>query len=408
MDTNKFQSCRSCKSEDISSVFSLGNMPLANRIIKKDQFNEEEPKYNLEIMLCRNCGLAQLKDIVSPEELFDEYCYFSSYSDTLVGYAANLVEKLSKNLPSNANIVEIASNDGYLLQHYKKSFQVLGIEPAKNIAKVAIKKGISTRCEYFTKSLAETLTNEGIHADIIHANNVMAHVPEINDFVSGIKKLLKPNGQAVIEVPYLLNLIKHCEFDTIYHEHVFYFSVSPLVQLFDRHHLVIKDIEEIPIHGGSIRLYITHKDKAIMSQTVKDLLVHENKIGLNESSFFQKFVTQVSDLKEELKKLLHTIKQQGKRVAAYGASAKGSTLLNFFDIGKDDIDFVVDRNPAKQGYYISGTQIPIYSTEVLLEKMPSFTLLLTWNFAEEILKQQSAYREQGGQFIIPIPTLMVI
>lgn len=400
--------CRSCH-ENIVSILSLGKMPLANRLLKKEQLHELEPKFNLELMLCENCGLVQLKDIVPPQDLFDEYLYYSSNSETMVQSVAKLIEKLAPSLPKNAKIIEIASNDGYLLKHYiNKSIEVLGIEPAQNIAEYAIKQGIPTKCEYFSLALAKELVNEGIQADIIHANNVMAHVPSINDFVEGLKILLKPSGQAIIEVPYLLNLINHCEFDTIYHEHVFYFSLLPLNSLLNRHNLLISNVEEIPIHGGSLRLYIKHKDAAEVSQNTLNFLAKEKELGINKADYYKEFSCHIHDLKNKLLALLQSFKKEGKQIAAYGASAKGSTLLNFFGIGRDIIEYIVDRSPVKQNYFMSGTHIPIYSPEFLLKEKTPYTLLLTWNFAEEILKQQQSYRDEGGKFIIPIPELEIV
>lgn len=404
-----FIGCRSCKAETLSSIFSLGQMPLANCLLKADQLNQVEPKYHLEIMLCEDCGLVQLKDIVNPTHLFDEYLYFSSNSDTMTQSAKQLVQKIIPNLKHEPLVVEIASNDGYLLKHYiNQGIPVLGIEPAKNIAEHAIQLGVPTQCEYFTADLARRLVAGNKQADVIHANNVMAHVPDLNDFVEGIKLLLKSQGQAVIEVPYLLNLINHCEFDTIYHEHVFYFSLLPLQQLFTRHQLVISDVDEIDIHGGSLRLYIKHASESVMSVSAKQLLDKEKVLGMDKIEYYHAFSQRIYDLKRELILLLESLKQKGQKIAAYGASAKGSTLLNFFGIGTELIDYIVDRSPAKQGYFMSGVHIPIYSPEFLLEQQTPYTLLLTWNFATEILKQQQAYRNQGGKFIVPIPDLQVV
>lgn len=399
--------CRNCNNKKVASILDLGKMPLANRLLKMSQLSETEPKYNLEIILCPDCSLVQLKDIIKPEVLFDEYLYFSSNSDSMIQSAATLVDKITLSLPKDARVIEIASNDGYLLQHYlKKNYSVLGIEPAKNIAQHAIQKGIPTRCEYFSTKIAEKLINKNLHADIIHANNVMAHAPDINDFVLGIKKLLKPDGQAIIEVPYLLNLIDQCEFDTIYHEHVFYFSLSSLNSLFSRNKLTLNHAEQIPIHGGSVRLYVSHKSE--YTPELYNLLENEKKIGINNLTYYQNFTQRIHHLKDELLNLLYGLKKQGIKIAAYGASAKGSTLLNFYGIGRDLIDFIVDRSPIKQGYYMSGTHIPIYSPDLLLQEKISHTLLLTWNFADEILAQQQSYRDQGGKFIIPIPNLKVV
>lgn len=401
--------CKNCHNEEITSILALGKMPLANRLLKASQLSEVEPRYNLEVMLCHNCALVQLKDIIDPQALFDQYLYFSSNSDEMVRSAAELVENITLSLPSDARIIEIASNDGYLLQHYlNKNYSVLGIEPAKNIAQYAIQQGIPTLCEYFSVKIAEKLVNEGLTADIIHANNVMAHVPDINDFVLGIKKLLKPEGQAIIEVPYLMNLIDHCEFDTIYHEHVYYFSLLALNSLFSRHKLMLTHVKRISIHGGSLRLYVHHENKQEVSQDLQILMENEKKWGINHLTYYQKFSERVYQLKDKLLHLLNDLKKRGIKIAAYGASAKGSTLLNFFGIGLNLIDFIVDRSPVKQGYYMSGQRIPIYSPELLLQEKISYTLLLTWNFADEIMEQQQLYRDRGGKFIIPIPNLKVV
>lgn len=401
--------CRSCGEKKTLSLFSFGKMPLANRLLKKEQLNEFEPRYNLEIILCQACSLVQLKDIVPPEEMFNNYLYFSSNSDTMLLSVKCITEKIIPTLPQQATVIEIASNDGYLLQHYQnKNLNLLGIEPAKNIAEYAIQKGIPTRTEYFTTHLAKRLVEEGLKADIIHANNVMAHIPDINDFALGIKTLLKPNGQAIIEVPYVVNLINHCEFDTIYHEHVFYFSLLALAALFERHDLVIADVEEIPIHGGSLRLFITHATNNVISESVMKLLKQEMNIGIHKPEFYLNFSMKINKLKNELIELLKSLKNKGQKIAAYGASAKGSTLLNFFNVKENLIDFIVDRSPVKQGYYMSGTHIPIYSPDHLIKENVNYTLLLTWNFAKEILSQQEEYRSKGGQFIIPIPNLEVV
>lgn len=402
--------CRSCGSKSIQSIFSFGEIPLANRLLKCEQLSEVEPRYNLEIMLCEGCGLVQLKDIVDPGTLFNEYLYFSSNAVTMLESARHLVDKLVPSLPKEAKIVEIASNDGYLLQYYQNNgFDVLGIEPAKNIAEYANTKGIPTRCEFFTAALADTLSQEQhLQADIIHANNVMAHVPNINDFVLGIKKLLAPQGQAIIEVPYLLNLINKIQFDTIYHEHVYYFSLSPLLSLFSRHGLTIFDVEEIPVHGGSLRIYVSHEGQHATSNAVSDMYKNECQLNMKQHSYYREFANKISTLKTNLCTQLDLLKKQKNRIAAYGASAKGTTLLNYFGIGKDIIDFVVDLSPVKHGYHTPGTHLKINPVEYLSKEKIDYTLLLTWNFSEEILKQQEEYRANGGKFIIPLPEVSVI
>lgn len=401
--------CRSCESDHVKSILSLGQMPLANRLLTSEQLTETEPKCNLEIMLCENCGLVQLKDLVDPGVLFSDYLYFSSNSVTMLESASQLVNKITENLPKDSKIIEIASNDGYLLQYYQnKHFDVLGIEPAQNIAAHANAKGINTRSDFFTSALADSLLSENIQADIIHANNVMAHVPDINDFILGIKKLLTPNGQAVIEVPYLLNLIDEFKFDTIYHEHVYYFALLPLLALFNRHHLMILDVEKISIHGGSLRLYIGHQGHRTPSQAVSDILAHEASLNIQQLSYYEQFSQGITHIKNTLHQQLKTLKTQNKRIAAYGASAKGTTLLNYFGIGKETIDFVVDVSPFKQGYHTPGTYLKINPVDALIKEEIDYTLLLTWNFAEEILKQQEEYRTGGGKFIIPIPEVIVV
>jgi len=401
--------CRSCGTNITRSIFSFGKVPLANQLLKPEQLHEEEARHNLEIMLCEACGLVQLKDIIDPGALFSEYLYFSSNSATMLESVSNLVDKISNTLPKTAKIVEIASNDGYLLQYYQqKGFDVLGVEPAKNIAAHANAKGIPTRCEFFTGHFADKLKEESLQADIIHANNVMAHVPDINDFALGIQKLLAPQGMAIIEVPYLLNLINNVQFDTIYHEHVYYFSLLPLRSLFERHNLTIFDVEKIPVHGGSLRLYVGHKDQHHISQAVSDMYDTECELKVQEYSYYKEFANNISRLKTALCNQLELIKKQNKRIAAYGASAKGTTLLNYFEIGEGLIDFVVDISPFKHGYHTPGTHLKINPVEYLSKEKIDYTLLLTWNFLEEILNQQEEYRVNGGKFIIPIPEVLVV
>lgn len=400
--------CRSCQSAKVTSIISFGKLPLANRLLKKNQLDQNEPVYNLEIVLCENCSLVQLKDAIDPEILFSEYHYYTSNSDTMLESARELVNNIIPSLEQPATIIEIASNDGYLLKNYlNKNFNVIGIEPAKNIADYANANGIPTRVEFFNEEVAQQLVKEGYSADVIHANNVMAHVRDIHEFAAGIKILLKTKGRAIIEVPYLLDLIQHNEFDTIYHEHVYYFSLSALVHLFAKHGLSIDDVEKLAIHGGSLRLFISHVDVFKSSSRVKHILDNETKLSINKIAFYQEFINHIYALKASLSETLQSIKNQDKKIAAYGASAKGATLLNFFKLGKELIDFVVDRSPIKQGYFTPGTHIEIKSVDSLINEKIDYALLLTWNFAEEILQQQQNYREQGGKFIIPIPAVEI-
>lgn len=401
--------CRVCSGHNLSSVLSLGQTPLANSLIAENKLTEPEDRYPLELVFCGDCSLVQITETVAPEALFSDYVYFSSFADTTLKNAEQLVTKLTKtrNLGKDSLAMEIASNDGYLLQHYLKAgVPVLGIEPAQNIAKVATERGIDTVCEFFGKQCAQQLKSQGKQADVIHGNNVLAHVADLNGVAEGIGVVLKQNGMASIEVPYVRDMVDHVEFDTIYHEHLCYFSLTALDKLFRQHKLFITDVERISIHGGSLRIFITKNDAP--SKAVKELLAEEQKIGMNTVGYYANFGARVSNLRKELRELLQQLKKQGKRVAAYGASAKGSTLLNFFEIGQESMDYVVDRSTVKQGRYTPGTRFPIFPTEKLVQDMPDYCLLLTWNFADEILQQQSEYRKKGGQFIIPIPELKIV
>ncbi len=399
------KACRACGSAQVNSFFSLGNMPLANALLAHPQLDMEEPRYPLDLSFCQECYLIQLDQIVAPEKLFSEYLYFSSFSTDMVHHACAIANRLviERNLTSDSLIVEIASNDGYLLQWYQKSdIPVLGIEPAQNIAKVAQdEKNIPTRVEFFGVDLAQKLNREGKQADIIHANNVMAHVPDINGFVQGIRLILKPEGMAVIEVPYAVDMIERGEFDTIYHEHVYYFSVTALDKLFKKHDLIIKQVERISIHGGSLRLFVTPITSAAQQEdSVLNLLDSEKQMRQQ-----WQLDLKVKQLQVELVSKLRDLKKAGKTIAAYGASAKGSTLLNYFGIGREIIEYVVDRSIYKQGKYMPGVLIPILPPSALSERQPDYVLLLTWNFAAEILAQQSEYRTRGGRFIVPLPQL---
>lgn len=394
--------CRACDANTLKSIIPLGELPLANALLASSVASEEF-LYNLEIMLCETCGLAQLRDLIDPSQLFSEYVYFSSNSDTMLNSVAQLVERLIPHLPNNAHVIEIASNDGYLLKNYiKHHIEVLGIDPAKNIAEIANENGISTLCDFFSEAFALKLVFENKQADIIHANNVMAHVPDINGFVKGIKHLLKPNGFAVIEVPYFLDLVQKLEFDTIYHEHVFYFSVKPLKMLFERHGLQLFDIEKIEIHGGTLRLFLGHKDAHSVKSIIEEMITQENALHLYELATFESFMKQLAILKSDLLVALTKLKESGQKIAAYGASAKGTTLLNYFGINQDYLHFVVDKSTVKQGLYTPGTRLPIKNPDALIVEKVNHALLLAWNFAEEIIGQQQDFIRQGGNFIFPL------
>jgi SAM-dependent methyltransferase len=406
-------SCRSCGAGELTTVLDLGRVPLANALLSDPA--AEEPRYPLSVALCPRCTLLQLTESVPPEQLFSEYLYFSSFSDTMLKHAAAIAQRMIERsaLGASSLAAEIASNDGYLLQHYqKRGVPVLGIEPAKNVAKVAVEeRGIPTVVEFFGRELAPRLVAEHGRADVLHANNVLAHVPDLNGFVAGIAAFLRPDtGVAVIEVPYAKALIDHLEFDTIYHEHLSYFSLTALDALMRRHGLAITDVERIPIHGGSLRLFVRHAASASApAPAVSALLAEEASWGVGSIAFYRGFADRVRTLGAELGALLERLElREGKRIAAYGAAAKGSTLLNFFGIGRERIDFIADRSTYKQGRFMSGVRIPIRPPEALLEAQPDYCLLLTWNFAEEILEQQAEYRRRGGRFIIPIPEVRIV
>jgi SAM-dependent methyltransferase len=405
--------CRSCGGTSLAVVLSLGRTPLANALLTAEQLRTPEEKYPLELAFCPNCALVQIIETVPPEKLFREYFYLSSFSDTMLRHAADLARRLTKarNLNEHSLVAEVASNDGYLLQFYKQAnVPVLGIEPARNIARVAEQeRGIPTVCEFFGTNLAAKLVAEGRRADVIHANNVLAHVADLNGFVQGLSLLLKPEGAAVIEVPYLKDMIDHAEFDTIYHEHLCYFSLTALAHLFRRHGLQIEDVERIALHGGSLLLTVGKEDSGCApAPSVSELLHAEAEWGVGRLAFYQDFGARVTRLREDLLALLSTLKARGQRIAVYGASAKGSTLLNYFRLGRETLDYVVDRSTVKQGYYTPGTHLLIHAPEQLLLDMPDYVLLLTWNFADEILAQQAEYRARGGRFIIPIPEVRVV
>jgi SAM-dependent methyltransferase len=404
--------CRACNGTTLTPVLDLGTTPLANALLAEADLGLPEERYPLVLVFCPACSLVQITETVPPEILFREYVYFSSFSDTMVRHAAAIAERLTRErrLGPASLVVEVASNDGYLLQHYRNlGVPVLGIEPATNIAKVAEAKGIPTRCDFFSQGLATVLTAEGVKADIIHGNNVLAHVADLQGFVAGLTTLLADDGLAVLEFPYLKDMLDHVEFDTIYHEHLCYFSLTALSRLFHAQGLRVVDVERLPIHGGSLRLFATPLDGPLQaSDRVGALLDEERAWGVQTAKAYEDFGRRVTALGEALRTTLGKWKAKGKRIVAYGASAKGSTLLNVFGIGGEWLDYVVDRSTVKQGRYTPGTHLPIRSPEVLLSDRPDAVLMLTWNFADEILQQQAEYRRQGGTFIVPVPDVQEI
>ena len=405
-------SCRSCSASELELILSLGSTPLANSLVR-DPHEEPEARYPLDLVFCSTCTLVQITETVSPERLFSDYLYFSSFSDTMLAHARDLVTRFvaDRKLGPASLAMEIASNDGYLLQYYlEQGIPVLGIEPAQNVARVAIEeKGVATIAEFFGLDLARKLASDNRRADVLHANNVLAHVADLNGFVAGIREVLKDDGVAALEFPYVGDMIERTEFDTIYHEHLCYFSVGALTHLFARHGLKIVEAERVAIHGGSVLLQTTRAEALqAPAQSVARLLAEERERGFQTMEFYRGFARRVRELKDQLRTLLTRLKGEGLVIAAYGAAAKGSTLLNVFGIGTETLDFVADRSTYKQGRYMPGVRIPIVAPERLLESMPNYTLLLTWNFADEILKQQAEYSQRGGKFIVPIPKVKVI
>ena len=404
--------CLSCKSESMKVFLDLGDTPLANDYLTEDYIKtiSLEETFPLRVAFCTKCYMVQLTDTVNPKKIYEDYAYFSSYSTTFLEHARKMVEDLSIEHSLIDGFLEIASNDGYLLQYVKEhNCEILGVEPAANIAKVANANNIPTLNEFFnTSTVPLILERFGKKPRFIIGNNVLAHVPDINDFVEAISKCLVVPGLAVFEFPYLPILLNNMEFDTIYHEHVFYYSIIALKNLFERHGMEIFDVKFFSIHGGSVRIYVQHEGVRPIKSIVSYYEMNERLQGLDTEGVYMDFGLKVEHLKADLKYLLRDLKQRGFSLAAYGAPAKGNTLLNTLEIGRQILDFTVDTSPHKQGKFLPGSQIPIYPREHLLEMQPDYTLLLPWNFADEIMAQQQEYLNAGGQFIIPVPTPRIV
>ncbi len=405
--------CRFCGSSLTQTFVDLGMSPLCESYRSLEQLTQMEPFFPLHVYVCSDCFLVQLEEFVSPDEIFTEYAYFSSYSDTWLAHAKSYVDLVTPRfgLSARSFVVEVASNDGYLLQYFvDKEIPVLGIEPAANVAAAAVSKGVPTLVKFFGVQTAKDLVANGQEADLIAANNVLAQVPDLNDFVGGMKILLKPGGVATVEFPHLVRLIEENQFDTIYHEHFSYFSFGTAERIFAAHGLVLFDVEEIPTHGGSLRIYGRHANDS--SKEVHDSVLRlkdrEAAYGLDRLDRYTSFDEKVRETKRKLLEFLIRAKREGKRISGYGAPGKGNTLLNYCGIRTDFLDFTVDRNPYKQGKFLPGTHIPIHPPEKIRQERPDYVMILPWNFKDEIIQQLHYIREWGGKFIVPIPEVTVI
>jgi hypothetical protein len=405
--------CRFCSAPLRHTFVDLGMSPLCESYLSRDQLNRMEAFYPLHVQVCEECFLVQLEQYVSAEHIFNEYAYFSSYSDTWLKHAANYVAMIVKRLGLGRQslAVELASNDGYLLQNFvKQGIPALGVEPAVNVAKVATEKGVPTLVKFFGRKTAEEMVADGKQADLVIGNNVLAQVPDLNDFVAGIQILLKPQGVATLEFPHLIRLMQENQYDTIYHEHFSYFSLLTAEKIFGAHGLTLFDVEEIPTHGGSIRIYGRHEADGSkpVGQRVRELRERETAAGLKRMETYSTFSEKVKESKRSLLDFLVRAKREGKQVVGYGAPGKGNTLLNYCGIRTDFLDYTVDRNPYKQGKFLPGTHIPIFPAERIYETRPDYVLILPWNFKDEIMKQMAGIREWGGKFLIPIPDAKVV
>lgn len=386
-------------------------MPPANNYLRTPDLVRPEPFYPLHAYVCTKCRLVQLEEIQSPEQLFSDYAYFSSFSkswlDHMKKYAEDMIERFG--LDASSQVLEIASNDGYLLQYFKKRrVPVLGIEPAANIARAAKVRGIPTLVEFFGVELAERLVREDSQADLLIGNNVLAHVPDINDFVAGLQIILKADGVLTMEFPHLLRLITLNQFDTIYHEHYSYLSFLTVEKIFAKHGIALVDVEELPTHGGSLRIFGRHKGSEDVSDNVLAMREKETQAGLNKISTYKGFAQRVMKTKRDLLRFLIGVNEEGKSIVGYGAPAKGNTLLNYCGVRNDFLEYTVDLSPHKQGLFLPGSRIPVYAPEAIFETKPDYLLILPWNLQDEIIDQMAAIRDWGGKFVIPIPEVRVV
>ncbi|MGE5537900.1 MAG: methyltransferase domain-containing protein [Gemmatimonas sp.] len=410
-------SCRFCGTALSKSFVDLGIQPPANYYVRPEDAGKAERFYPLHAYVCESCLLVQLEEFQTPDELFGDYAYFSSYSESWVRHAERYAEAMMKRLGLGARslVVEVASNDGYLLQHFKKrGVPVLGVEPAANVAEVAETKGIPSLVRFFGVETATEMVAAGQGADLLVGNNVLAHVPDLNDFVAGMAILLKPEGTLTMEFPHLLQLVANVQFDTIYHEHFSYFSLHTVEKVFARHGIELFDVEELSTHGGSLRIFGRHKApngikaNGAIGTAIGAVKAKERAAGLDRVDGYKGFAETVARTKRALLSFLIEAKAEGKRVVGYGAPAKGNTLLNYCGVRTDFLDYTVDASPHKQGLMLPGTRIPIFAPERIFQTRPDYVLILPWNIADEITKQMSGIRAWGGKFVVPIPEVRVI
>lgn len=406
--------CRFCNSSSMRSFADLGTAPFCQNLVKQHQLTEPEAFYPLHARICEECLLVQLEQFVSPDEIFNEdYAYFSSYSDSWLQHCRNFADEACARFGLNeeSQVLEIASNDGYLLQFFAEHHvPVLGIEPSSKCAQAAIDKGIATEVVFFGRATSQRLANRNLKADLLIGNNVLAHVPALNDFVSGLPLLLKPEGVVSMEFPHLMQLIRHNQFDTIYHEHFSYFALFVVQAIFRYHGLRIFDVDQLQTHGGSLRIYACHENCSEHETTsrVDELVQEERDFGLHDLDTYQSFTQRIVETRWELLSLLIRLKKEGNSIAGYGAAGKGNTLLNYCGIREDLIDFVVDRNPAKQGTYLPGSRIPVLPPEEIERRRPRFILILPWNLKDEIVDQLAFVSQWDARFVIPIPSPQII
>lgn len=403
--------CRSCGSTDIAPVLSLGTMALANSYVRRENADQPEPAHPLDLVRCQACTLVQITCTVPPEVLFRDYLYLSSYSTTMLRHAETVATRLiaELGLGKQSRVVEVASNDGYLLQYYRRAgVEVLGIEPARNVAEIAIAHGVPSIAEFFDATLATRLRSEGVAANVLHANNVLAHVAGLNAFVEGFRVILAQDGVVVSESPYLTDFLRKTEFDTIYHEHLCYYSLTALTRLFERHGLVIVDCERLPIHGGSLRIFARHSGSSQPSERVRALLAEEQAWGVDTDDPYRTFAERVANVTSELTTRIRGLRAEGKRVCGYGAAAKATVMLNACGLGENDISFVCDKSPLKQGRLMPGVRIPVVAPGHLAASDADYCVIFAWNVADEVRREQEAFTARGGRFILPLPRPEVI